>query len=796
MKTTFYIFALAIAMLSCIGNNLLAGTPTFGENIARGHFFRSNLVPNYSLTKDPRDNIQLTDGKYADSSFFWTDKKTVGWAGVDKLTITINLGKDQPISGVSLSTAAGTSGVKYPTAIQLSVGTSRSKMHDIGEIISMSGQKLNNNSYNRTKIVVKGLRTHGRYVRFTILDARYVFFDEIEVFAGKPAWLKLPYNSGKSIDMSSPEGLALFKARQRLHKDVKKLTSILQSSPLTAAVKKDLLRQAQQAAAKIDQFKLPADIADFKAIIPFSDIQRKLLAIYAATLRSQNFQPLTIWHKYRYAPLSVWEKPQRQDRPQLQVRMMRNEHRADVINLTNTTAKELTVKFTLNQLPAAIDVRQVEYVDTRELKVTATALTKVMKQGNSYLTTIPAGLTRQLWFTVNSKNIAPGIYRGNIKINAKVLQRSIPFTVKVEHPRFPDQLSLSNFVFDYAANYAYAITPGNRNAVIKDMREHLVNVPVGDQTLAAIPAHSDFDANGRLQKKLDFTAFEHWLKLWPGAKHYFIYLGITTSQTNFAGFKPGTTAFKQAIGDWAAAWDSHLQQRNIKPGRVIFHFLDEPHTTASYKIAEQWISSFKAKSRYVKVFCDPNKLPQHFALAQKAFKKLDIICPLDFRYRLEYAKAEINYMQSFVANPHKALWFYMCFGPSRHFDPLYYRLQPWSAARAGATGSGFWSYSDQRCVNPWNEYYKTTIRSYAMVYLYKNQVTPTKHWEAFREGIEDYEYLQMANKVAPELTKQLISDTLKKSFAVWHPYNIDWMTQNPGIYAEQARIKLLDRITQ
>ena len=289
--------------------------PQPGENIAKNHVFHSNLTSNYALTRDSLDNIQLTDGKYATSSCMWLNKQTVGWSGVDKLILTFDLGKDQAISGLSYSTAAGSAGVKFPTAIQVSVGPSLKKMYDIGNLITLSGKKLNNTQYNATKLVIKNLKTHGRYVRFTILDARYVFIDEIEIYAGKPEWTKFGYAAEPAIDMSQPEGVALFRVRQRLDHDVKTIKKLIDKSTLSIEQKDKFNRQLIKLNIAAHKFKLPGNIADFKAIIPFSPIQEKLLAMHAAILRHQGFAPLTIWHKYRYAPLSIWEQPNKAKLP-------------------------------------------------------------------------------------------------------------------------------------------------------------------------------------------------------------------------------------------------------------------------------------------------------------------------------------------------------------------------------------------------------------------------------------------------------------------------------------------------
>ncbi len=97
-------------------------------------------------------------------------------------------------------------------------------------------------------------------------------------------------------------------------------------------------------------------------------------------------------------------------------------------------------------------------------------------------------------------------------------------------------------------------------------------------------------------------------------------------------------------------------------------------------------------------------------------------------------------------------------GRPRLFDPVaYFRLQPWHFFTAGAGGSGLWSYSDAGGRggkgNSWNEYELTRV-SFSPVYIASDILTNSKHWEATREGVEDYQYLKMLRDRVAELEKQ------------------------------------------
>src|SRR5436305_857729 len=91
-------------------------------NIALHRPYTMEPAPNYALTTDPGDAEQLTDGAYTPQipgKPLWTIKSTVGWVNRPRIAITVDLGDDQPISGASVNTAAGSAGAGFPNIINV-----------------------------------------------------------------------------------------------------------------------------------------------------------------------------------------------------------------------------------------------------------------------------------------------------------------------------------------------------------------------------------------------------------------------------------------------------------------------------------------------------------------------------------------------------------------------------------------------------------------------------------------------------------------------------------------------------
>ncbi|MEN6456924.1 MAG: DUF5060 domain-containing protein [Prolixibacteraceae bacterium] len=774
-------------------------------NIARGCSYRWNVQPEYSLCADAGDDVQLTDGQLTSgSSPIWDRKSTVGWDNSRSVTIIIDLGSDRPISGFALSMAAGASDVKFPSNIFVMTSSNGSDYYLKGDLVQMTNHPLPpSNSYSGFTYQTTDVKTHGRFVFFNFIipgPGNYIFIDEIEVYEGESDFLKLP-DGGSAIAIRDGDLSGYFTTigcRARFERDIRQIRSRLHASAICTDLKKSVSDSLDKYEKQIRDFVIN-EISGFRAIVPFNHLHENILACHGQILKGEGIPVLSVWHRFRYAPISPLETPE-QENPSLSLRMMQNEYRSEVFNLTNADQKPLEVKFCLKGLPGWVEVRELGYVDTREGIVTAAPLIPVHHLSGSYQVTIPSGMTRQIWLTFWSADTDAGNYAGSIEIEAAGIQKSVPLELTVSSLSFPEKTSLNVGVWDYAAANRYGVNGHNRQKVMDDLRSHFVNVAVGTRAQAAVPNASAIDTCGHITKPLNFSSFDKWLQLWPNARHYKIYYAVTLSDNNFSGVTRGTPAFRQAVKEWAAAWDHHVRELNLSKGQVQMYFMDEPRTPEAFRILREWVEAFREGSDLVDLFCDPTNLHLNNTMkdAPAALTQCNVICPLTSQL-LVYPPEIRDFFDACMKNGEE-LWLYMC-SPNKHVDPAYFRMQPWYAFDLSATGSCFWNYSDSRG-NPWNEYvvHSGVFRnSFSMVYLDDDGPVSTRHWEAMREGIEDYEYLSMLREKSkdPDRAKAVAKEALKKLEAVTgQNLTMKWSTENPSYVADEGRIEVLQAIEQ
>jgi hypothetical protein len=170
--------------------------PEIGPNLALHKPYTMDPLPTYGDPRDADDAIQLTDGVYT-QGHFWTRKSTVGWSSTAPI-ITIDLGQDEPIKGLSYHTAAGVADVHWPQRLLVFVSSDGKQWHDAGNLVTLNEPNQNLPAYGQyalRHLWTDALNTHGRYIALFVepFDRTYVVVDEIEVYGGPPELLNKPY---------------------------------------------------------------------------------------------------------------------------------------------------------------------------------------------------------------------------------------------------------------------------------------------------------------------------------------------------------------------------------------------------------------------------------------------------------------------------------------------------------------------------------------------------------------------------------------------------------------------------
>ena len=144
------------------------------ENIALGKSYTFSVPPNYKLCTDAGDKTDLTDGKYT-KGYFWAQKSTVGWSlgwcGIGERSVTVDLGKDEPIAGFSWNLGAGTAGVTWPELVFVYVSVDGKEWNFVGDLYAISKKENGappEDGYGLYRAHSMQMPCHGRYVTFLV----------------------------------------------------------------------------------------------------------------------------------------------------------------------------------------------------------------------------------------------------------------------------------------------------------------------------------------------------------------------------------------------------------------------------------------------------------------------------------------------------------------------------------------------------------------------------------------------------------------------------------------------------
>ena len=775
-------------------------------NIALGKPVTFNTKPNYSYSTDPGDQVQLTDGQYSSEGqltevektrAIWVQKGTVGWVNKNPVVITIDLGSVQPISGVSFSTAGGTAGVFWPTAIHVAVSDDNETWHYAGNLVQSSRKNgvPPENGYAAFRYIDHDLHTKGRYITFGVDNTSLTFCDEIEVYRGDDAWLAQPA-PGKVIptmDKFVPEMTITSAAQQRIDDDIAAIQKSINTSNLSAARKStfdDRLNKDASAASQMDA--LPRT---FRTIIPINDIHRDVLAVRGEMLAVQGLKPLTIWKQHRYAWLPLLAEPEHQEKTELNFSMLKNQFRSDNILCTNASGQPQQVTLQLKNAPQSaengwLQIYSVAWTDTAQGTPVADALFPVAPQNGVYTIDVPAGITRKIWFTVDSSKLASGISKSTFEVKSGNQQFTVPLNLDISKTAM-NKPRISLGMWDYTNRITYALTEKNRKDAIALMRSHFVDTTWANRAALPWPGAADFDSEGNYKTKPDFTNFDQWVALWPGAKNYFVFPVVGTS---FAGAKMGTPEFNARMGSWAKVLSAHMRELDLQPQQLGICLVDEPHTDAQDATIAAWANAIKAAAPDLTIFEDPAAARLGVKKNQDSITPVDIICPTLSAY-FDGGRPLQKYFQQLRAQG-KQQWFYQCTGPVRLYDPqLYYRYQAWNAFAEGATGQGFWSFSDTSHAPSSFSEYGTARINYAPVFFDDDTVYDSVHWDAVREGMEDYEELAMLqdainasnNTAWKQQAGQTLDDAIKAVTGIWSRVYWWYQKSDPGLADAQLQ---------
>ena len=779
------------------------------ENVALNRPYTLSPRPNYSYCTDPGDAVQLTDGAYS-KGYFWTQKTTVGWSGVAPVLVTIDLGRTQPIRGVSWNCAAGVAGVTWPECIYVLVSEDKQAWTYLGDLCELGTavRQPPEKGYALFRYATDRMRGRGRYVCLVAAAQPFCFVDEIEVWRGEDAWMQgeLPgkrTNDPRAFYIGScvRSGIAA-----RLRADGR--TILEQANAQNARLYAELQPKMDAAVARIPAYADEADSA-WPTVLPYPALHEEILALHAPVLRAVGVARLRVWRCDRWSPLTLIELPPAgagtDSVSSVSLDLMRGEVRGEVFNLTNPQEAARLVSLRAEGLPngANIELREVLATDTKSREPIAAALRLLPPDDTGVCRlTVPGGCTRQVWVSCRRPSCAAGTYRGAIRLtsDAPSSDARLALNLRIRKLDFPERPALHVGGWDYVQGKAdYYRAPGNLSANLALMRDLYVDSPWA--TSAVFPKGAVFDADGRLTNGavLDFSEWDAWVARWHGARKYCVFFSVGET---FEGEKMGTLRFGAMVSTWLAAWTRHLSQQGLAADQLVILLVDEPHERKQDAVIVAWANAIRAAKLGVLLFEDPT-YDDPGKGDPAMFASSDILCPNTPMMVRCGEPFRAFYRRQRAAG--KTFWLYSCSGPAKLLDPVtYHRAQAWLAFQMGAEGSFYWAFGCGGGIGDSWHAYAQAHAEYSPYFVAPDGVMEGKHSEAIREGVEDYEYLRLLREAVGRArvaggdaawtarAGAALTDGVAEAVRSVTPSNLFWRVEKDRTAMDAVRIRVLD----
>ena len=695
------------------------------ENLALDKSYSFSQKPNYPLCSDDSDRIQLTDGKSSGSK--WTEKSTVGWRKPESaVEVLIDIGQNCVVEQVNIHTiGGGFASVEFPEFIAVLLSDTGLEFRLAGLISNRTLTNVRSNGSRGVPRVMslESINATGRFIKLVARPAGPMFFtDEIEVFGESP---------GSSSKINLHNNLEAFDDDEEL---LSRINDYLRLEDNVSGLEKSTKNNDSSINKLLDTNQLRAEqelLGKKKARI-YKDIYKKDFVCLPAN-------PMKI----------VYEKemPLHESAKEINVGMWQNEYESAAINIINCSDDAMKMSVSVSPLlksdgqkidsSKTFTVRRAHYVMASEIGSIADAL---ILQGEKAFEIEPGQLI-QIWLTIFNPQLTAGYYQARIAVSASRSNgehlpiETIPVNLRVYKNRLPDKIALNTCVWDY-----YDVA--SEEAMSKDLRNHHINVCViPAQGLPFLRFSSDPPG---FVRKLDYSRLDKIIGQRRYARTFLLGMNFSVAKKDsgrFGDVQWMTDAWKKVFASWLKNLVTHLKELGIGYDRFALYPFDESIADEYYDLA-RLIRSIDPKIRlYANSFV---KGPDEFM----RFRNLIDIWCLQDSHIVKHAE-----WFKIIKNFDTQMWTYECFEPMKAQQPYsYYRLLPWRAFQRNQDGAGFWIYyyglGFEPGAVPWND----TLRPHGfsgVVYGSKSSpvtgltenIIPSRRWEAWREGVEDYQYL-------------------------------------------------------
>lgn len=492
---------------------------------------------------------------------------------------------------------------------------------------------------------------------------------------------------------------------------------------------------------------LSKSLDELERCLSIAEFHAKIKKLKIAVEPGREF---AIWPTDPWTQLKPYDIPKDiQPSPEVRAIAYRGEKVYMAFNITNLSDSTLDFRIVIDQstgnIPANhMQIRTCVFVkeDAEAETLVGDALPLIDEAGRL---TIPSEQTSQVFLVVKTDGLEAGDYTGFLSV--KPLTGGPEQKVKVSFTIYPLDLPREPkpWICTWGDILKISWAQANPQAYLRDAVEHGVNVFLISPNLV-MPT---FDKEGNLAKPIDYTRHD---ELVAAYKPYGMIAGIYSiglfydNVAKKAGFEYMGPEYRRGFINWFRDWVGHLKSLGLDYNDFAFELVDEPASQAKLKIHAdigRLVREADPKARILVTanFTEVERLKQ-------IKDAVDIWVPRGPVIEDEDAR-------NFMRNTGKEIWLYVCSGDSKRLDPVgYYRSLAWQSFRHGLTGWGYfahmwWGEIPWESANTKNE----RLATFSTVYPGLHGPVPSRRWEAFWKGHEDFRALHLLGRLVSEAEK-------------------------------------------
>ncbi len=245
------------------------------------------------------------------------------------------------------------------------------------------------------------------------------------------------------------------------------------------------------------------------------------------------------------------------------------------------------------------------------------------------------------------------------------------------------------------------------------------------------------------------AAFNRFLTLARGKGTLLLYLGWDMSKNplGLSAQHPNLTYdAKRRLTDWLERMTAYLEHNGFNKNEWAVYPVDEPRG-ANITFLESVAQAIKSIDPAIRIYADPTS-GKSGRTSIDDLQRLNTLVDI-WQPNLIFLR---EHAHTWFPQLNKSWWLYgNPQSPAKSSSPLHqYRFLAWWSWMFGASGVGFWSYSDTNGSSAWNDL-DGKNPDWAVVYEAENSIVSSRRWEAFREGLEDYSLLSAVDRGSAEV---------------------------------------------